>query len=252
MRLTGNITELHERLSNQTYVHGKYHAFRLNDPKPRLIHKTSVCDRLVHHAVYRTLAPGFDRFFIHDSYACRKGKGVHKALRRFTDFGNKVSQNHTRTTWVLQCDIRKFFDSIDHQILLSILHWHITDDATLGLLQSIVTSFSVHRKTDIGLPLGNLTSQLLVNVYMNIFDQFVKRKLKTKYYIRYADDFVFLHHNRDYLEVLLPQVEQFLFDTLNLTLHPNKVHMKTLYSGIDFLGWVHFPKHRVLRTSTKR
>lgn len=165
---------------------------------------------------------------------------------------NKVSRNHTRTTWVLQCDIRKFFDSIDHQILLGILHRYITDDATLGLLQSIITSFSTHGKADIGLPLGNVTSQLLVNVYMNVFDQFVKRKLKMKYYIRYADDFVFLHHNRDYLEMLLPQVEQFLFDTLNLTLHPNKIHMKTLYSGIDFLGWVHFPKHRVLRTSTKR
>lgn len=252
MRLTDNINELHQKLLNKKFEHGQYHAFRLNDPKPRLIHKASVCDRLVHHAVYRKLAPGFDRFFIHDSYACRKGKGVHKALERFARFGNKVSRNHTRTTWVLQCDIRKFFDSIDHQVLLAVLRQYITDEATIQLLEVIIGSFSIQSTLKTGLPLGNLTSQLLVNVYMNVFDQFVKRKLKMEYYIRYADDFVFLHHNRDYLEMLLPQVEQFLFDTLNLTLHPNKIHMKTLYSGIDFLGWVHFPTHRVLRTSTKR
>jgi len=94
MRLTDNINELHQKLFNKKYKHGNYHAFRLNDPKPRLIHKASVCDRLVHHAVYRKLAPGFERFFIHDSYACRKGKGVHKAIRRFAQFGNKVSRNH--------------------------------------------------------------------------------------------------------------------------------------------------------------
>lgn len=202
--------------------------------------------------MYRKLAPGFDRFFINDSYACRKGKGVHKAIGRFARFGNKVSNNHVRTVWVLQCDIRKFFDSIDHQILLDILQKNIGDKATIGLLRSIISSFHCNGTTGSGLPLGNLTSQLLVNVYMNIFDQHVKRTLKVQYYIRYADDFVFLHNNRDYLEDLLLKVEDFLLNKLKLNLHPNKIHIKTLYSGIDFLGWVHFPKHRILRTSTKR
>ena len=103
-----------------------------------------------------------------------------------------------------------------------------------------------------GLPLGNLTSQLLVNVYMNEFDQFVKRELKVKYYIRYADDFVILQNNKMELENLLPKIAYFLNESLKLSLHPDKVFIKTFASGVDFLGWVHFPRHRVLRTSTKR
>jgi len=105
---------------------------------------------------------------------------------------------------------------------------------------------------DKGLPLGNLTSQLLVNVYMNEFDQFMKRELKVKYYIRYADDFVILNDSRNYLEDLLPKISHFLSESLKLSLHLGKVFMKTIASGVDFLGWVHFPKHRVLRTATKR
>lgn len=103
-----------------------------------------------------------------------------------------------------------------------------------------------------GLPLGNLTSQLLVNIYMNEFDQFVKRELKVKYYIRYADDFVILQNDKIYLQNLLPKISRFLKEKLKLQLHPDKVFIKTLASGVDFLGWIHFPYHRVLRTSTKR
>ena len=103
-----------------------------------------------------------------------------------------------------------------------------------------------------GLPLGNLTSQLLVNIYMNEFDQFIKHKLKVKYYIRYADDFIFLSQNKHHLEHLRHGVDVYLRDKLKLELHPSKVHIKTLSSGIHFLGWVHFPHHGVLRTTTKR
>lgn len=103
-----------------------------------------------------------------------------------------------------------------------------------------------------GLPLGNLTSQLLVNIYMNECDQYMKHKLKVKYYIRYADDFVLLSEDKKYLENVLPSISEFLKGTLKLNLHPDKVFIKTLASGVDFLGWVHFPKHRVLRTATKR
>ncbi|MDP3962546.1 MAG: RNA-directed DNA polymerase, partial [bacterium] len=103
-----------------------------------------------------------------------------------------------------------------------------------------------------GLPLGNLTSQLLVNIYMNEFDQHVKHVIKHKYYIRYADDFIFMHHDRESLLEVLNKVSNFLAKNLKLSLHPNKVFIKTLASGVDFLGWIHFPNHRVLRTSTKR
>jgi hypothetical protein len=140
---------------------------------------------------------------------------------------------------------------VDHRILTDILRRHLHDRDILWLLGEIVGSFCSTAPGK-GLPLGNLTSQLLVSVYMNEFDQFVKHELKAKYYIRYADDFVFLSHSRESLEKLVPRVDAFLQKRLKLTIHPLKLHLTTLASGIDFLGWVHFPDHRVLRTTTKR
>lgn len=161
-----------------------------------------------------------------------------------------MGKNNTKTVWVLKCDVKKFFASIDHEILFSILQRHIEDDQLIVLLKNIVHSFNgQHGK---GLPLGNLTSQLLVNVYMNEFDQYVKHILKQKYYIRYADDFVFLSTGKKELENLLPLLNTFLEEKLKLSLHPDKVFIKTIASGVDFLGWVTFPTHRVLRTSTKK
>lgn len=247
-----NILDLHRGLKGKTYIHGGYVAFRINDPKPRDIHKATVRDRLVHHLLYQELYEYFDSKFIHDSYSCRTGKGTHAAINRFRDFGWVVSKNNTRTCWVLKCDIKKFFANIDHEILKKILARHINDKELLQLLGQIISSFNTEGKNDVGLPLGNLTSQLLVNIYMNEFDQYVKHELKSKYYIRYADDFVFLHHDKKYLEDLIPRIAEFLDKRLRLTLHPDKLFIKTLASGVDFLGWVHFPAHRVLRTATKR
>ena len=251
--LMRNILALHNELASGTYTHGSYHHFKISDPKPRDIHKASVRDRLVHHALYRKLYPFFDRTFISDSYSCREGKGTHKAMNRFRSFARKVSKNNTRTCWVLKCDIRKFFASIDQHVLMEIVSAYIHDERVRALVANIIESFcSTPGVAQIGLPLGNLTSQLLVNIYMNEFDQFVKHKLKVKYYIRYADDFVILSHDRNYLLKTLPYMEVFLCDTLKLKMHPNKVSVSTLASGVDFLGWVHFPDHRVLRTATKK
>lgn len=147
---------------------------------------------------------------------------------------------------VLKCDIRKFFANIDHQVLKNILWKYIIDEDVLWLLGQIIDSF--HK----GLPLGNVTSQLFINVYMNEFDQFVKRNLKVKYYIRYCDDFVILHEDRSSLESFIPKMSDFLERKLQLSLHPDKVFIRSLSQGIDFLGWVHFSHHRVLRTATKR
>lgn len=250
MYLIDNIFTLHTALVEKTYRHGLYKAFKINDPKPRDIHKANVRDRLVHHAIYRVLYPYFDRTFIFDSYSCRLHKGTHRAINRFRVYGWKVSLNNTKTAWILKCDIKKFFASIDHKILKDILSKYIEDTNTLWLLGEIIDSF--HTENEIGLPLGNLTSQLLVNIYMNEFDQFMKRVLKVKYYIRYADDFIILHEDRQYLINLLPDISEFLNIRLKLILHPVKVFIKPLNLGIDFLGWVHFAYHRVLRTSTKR
>ena len=167
-------------------------------------------------------------------------------------FAARVSRNHLRTVWILKCDIRKFFANIDHEILKRILQKHILDQDILQLLAQIIDSFETEGKPGVGLPLGNLTSQLLVNIYMNELDQFLKRTLKTKYYIRYADDFVILHEDKTYLLELIPKISEFLHNDRHLELHPKKLFLKTLASGVDFLGWVHFPNHRVPRTSTKR
>ncbi len=250
-RLLDNLLALHTDLKNKTYMHGGYHAFNISDPKPRNIHKATVRDRLLHHAIHRILYPFFDRTFIADSYSCRIGKGTHKALARFTSFTQKVSQNNTRTCWILKCDIRKFFASIDQEVLLTLLGRHIPDPDTMWLLERVIKSFESIAPNK-GLPLGNLTSQLMVNVYMNTFDQFVKHELRQEYYVRYADDFVFMSHDKEALRELLPKVGQFLESRLHLALHPDKVHLSTLASGVDFLGWVHFPDHRVLRTATKK
>ena len=252
IHLMDKLYELRSDLKNNVYKHGSYTHFKIDDPKPRDIHKSSVRDRVVHHLLYTALYPYFDRKFIYDSYSCRLGKGTHRALDRFTQFVGKVSRNHTQTCWVLKCDIRKFFASIDHEILKDILSKHIEDKQLRILLENIVDSFHTVSKPTTGLPLGNLTSQLLVNVYMNEFDQYVKHILKVKYYIRYADDFVIVSEDRSYVENLVPVLAEFLEQKLKLTLHPDKLFIKTVASGVDFLGWVHFPKYRVLRGATKR
>jgi len=251
LRLMDNIFSLHNDLKNKTYKHGGYKAFNISDPKPRNIHKAIVRDRLLHHAVCRKLYPFFDKTFIADSFSCRLNKGTHRAINRFRVLVAKASENHTKTCWVLRCDIKKFFANINHEILMEILSRYIPDKNILRLLEKIISSF-YSIKPGIGLPLGNLTSQLFVNIYMNEFDQFVKHKLKVKYYVRYADDFVILSQNRNELENLIIPIAEFLESHLGLELHPDKIFIKTMASGIDFLGWVNFPNHRVLRTSTKR
>lgn len=244
--LMSNILDLHNDLKNKTYQHGSYEHFKVSDPKPRDIHKASVRDRLLHHAIYKILYPIYDKKFISDSYSCRNNKGTHKAIIQFEKFVRKVSDNYTTQCYILKCDIKKFFASVNHSILIKILEKRILDTDILGLLKNIIFSFSS------GLPLGNLTSQLLVNIYMNEFDQYVKHNLKFIYYIRYADDFVFVSKDKNYLELVRQKCEAFLTLNLKLNLHTNKCFIKTIYSGLDFLGWVHFPKYRVLRTSTKR
>jgi len=250
-RLMDNIFNLRRDLFNRTYQHGGYQAFNISDPKPRNIHKAIVRDRLLHHLLYNETYQYFDRHFINDSYSCRLDKGTHRAVRHFAKFAGQVSKNNTRTVWVLKCDIRKFFASIDHKILKDILARYIADSDLLWLFSQVIDSFDTAEKPGVGLPLGNLTSQLLVNVYMNEFDQFVKQSLRIKYYVRYADDFIFLSEKKDDLISLRPCLEIFLNERLKLNMHPQKVFLKTLASGVDFLGWVQFSNHRILRPVTK-
>ncbi len=248
--LLEHVRMLHDDLVGHRYQHGAYYHFRITDPKPRDIHKATVRDRLLHHAIHRKLYPLFDQVFIADSFSCRVEKGTHKAMDRFRAFVRQVSKNDTRTCWALKLDIRKFFASIDHDLLLSILYQRIPDLELMSLFERIIDSFhgNEHGK---GIPLGNLTSQLFANVYLNALDQFVKHDLRCKYYIRYADDFVVLSEDRDWLVKQLPKIDTFLWDMLRLLLHPKKIELRTFASGVDFLGWNHWPSHRTLRTVTK-
>ena len=243
------IFKLNKELKNFSYRHGDYTNFIICDPKRREVSKAIVRDRLLHHAIFRILEPVFDRIFIYDSFSSRKGKGIHKAHERFHTFAWRLSRNNTREVWVLKCDIKRFFDSTDHAVLLRLLG-RVVDSQTLELLKGIILSFE--KSPGKGMPIGNLTSQLFSNIYMNEFDQFMKRELRIKHYIRYADDFVVLSPERAYLKRLLPDIITFLSKRLALHLHPEKVTIKKWRQGADFLGYVLFPSHCVLRTRTKQ
>lgn len=149
IKLMDNILTLHNDLLQKRYKHGEYKPFSIHDPKPRKIHKALVRDRLLHHAIYRVLYPIFDRSFISDSFSCRIGKGTHKAMKRLRQYFYKVSANNTKTCYVLKCDIKKFFDSVDHEILMNILKRKISDSGTLWLLEAIISSFNISTKNQL-------------------------------------------------------------------------------------------------------
>jgi len=260
--LEDNLFSIYKELMEKTYKHNPYIGFYITDPKQRHIHKAEVRDRIVHHALFKVLNPLFDNTFISDSYSCRKGYGTHKGFKKLVIYARKVSKNYTRNCWALKCDIKKFFDSVDHDILLRIIKGKIEDENTLWLLEEIIQSYEAENKdchpsfamtgNRRGIPIGNLTSQLFANIYLNELDQYIKHKLKVKYYLRYADDFILLSSSKELLETYLCEIEQFLQEKLKLSLHPRKTVFKKLSWGIDFVGYIALPHYEVLRTKTKR
>ena len=250
MFLEDNLFRLHGELKQKTYRHSNYTDFYIKDPKLRHIHKAEVRDRVVHHAIYRILYPIFDKSFIYDSYSCRDGKGTHGAVLRLESFARKASKNFTKTCYCLKCDIKKFFNSIDHQILLDLIRKKITDEDDLWLLEEIIKSFG--KDAGKGLPLGNLTSQLFANIYLDELDKFIKHRLRARYYLRYTDDFIIVHQDKNYLKDLIPEIDKFLRQDLKLDLHPEKITIRKLRQGLDFLGYVVLPHYRTLRTKTKK
>ena len=242
--LRENIVKLNQDLENKSYQHSRYQSFYIKDPKLRHIHKACVRDRVLHHAIFRMLYPIFDKHFIFDSYSCRNQKGTHKAVKRLNNFARKVSANNSKKCFFLKCDIKKFFDSIDQDILISLIEKKVKDGNTLWLIKKVIKSF--HK----GLPLGNITSQLFANVYLNELDQFIKHNLKAKYYIRYCDDFIIAEDCPENFSNYLESISNFLRDKLKLSLHSDKIIVRRYNQGIDFLGYVSFPHHIVLRPKT--
>ena len=248
--LEDNIFALHDELASRSYRHSPYEEFTVHDPKQRTIHKAQVKDRVVHQAIVNVIEPLFDARFIHDSYSCRVGKGTHVAVRRLRGFFRQASKNNTRTVYAVKCDVRKFFASVNHEALLRLLARRIVDEKVMSLLRTIIGSFSV--TPGIGIPLGNLTSQLFANVYLHELDWYVKHALRVRHYVRYCDDFVMLAASRSEGFALVEQVNAFLGEHLHVELHPNKVHVRTRSQGVDFLGYVLLPHAIVLRPSTMK
>jgi len=249
-KLEDNLFELHQELKNKTYKHSHYTSFNVCDPKLRRIHKACVRDRVLQHAVFRKLYPLFDGSFIFDSYSCRIGKGTHRASKRLENFSRKLSKNNKRNFLALKCDVRKFFDSVDKNILKKLIGKRIKDKDTSWLIYEIIDSFEKEKGK--GLPLGNVTSQLFANIYLNEFDQFIKHKLKANYYLRYCDDFLILSDDKEYLFSCLEKISVFLKENLKLLLHPDKVSIIKYSQGIDFVGYVVLPHYKTLRTKTKK
>jgi len=250
--LEDNLFELHGKLKSKTYRHGSYEDFYVNDPKRRHIHKASVSDGIVHHLLYKYLYGIFDKTFIFDSYSCRLDKGTHKAVLRLEKFTRKVSKNYSGQCWALKCDIKKFFASVDHKILKKLIERKANDENIPWVIGEVIDSFQLGVKPLKGIPLGNLTSQIFANIYLNELDQHIKHKLKIKYYLRYADDFIILDSDKEDLHRYPSILAVFLKNNLNLELHPKKIIFRKLNWGMDFLGYVVLPHYVLPRTKTKR
>jgi len=254
--LEANLCELQAQLQAGAYRPGPYRNFKIRDPKPRLISAAPFRDRVVHHALCQVIEPLFEARFIHDSYACRKGKGTHAAIQRAQEYAR-------RFPYVLQCDLQEFFPAIDHQILYERIARLVRDAPTLALVRAILDGGAeVHRAThqpfffpgdDLfaalrprGLPIGNLTSQFWANVYLDPLDQFVKRELKCAGYVRYVDDFLLFAPDKPSLQRWRAQIIAFCAG-LRARLHEERAAVFPTRAGIPFLGWRVYPTHLRLK-----
>jgi RNA-directed DNA polymerase len=250
--LEQELLNLQRDLKSNAYVHGCYREMIVNDSKKRLIKVAPFRDRIVHHALCNIIEPIIDKKFVFDSYACRKNKGTHKAVRRLQSFLRKKDN-----VFCLQCDISKYFMSIDHKVLFGLCCKHISDERVLLLISKIISSSNDYVFVDEngvernkGIPIGNLTSQLFANLYLNLLDQFVKHKLRVKFYLRYMDDFLFLSDSKFFLNWVKREVVCFLEKNLFLVLNPKKANLFLVKKGVSFLGYVIFPFYKLLRKST--
>ncbi len=255
LELEKNIYKIMECLKNKTYEPGCYRDFYIYDPKLRLISAAPYFDRVIHHAINNIIEPLVGKAFIYDTYACISNKGTHRAVKRYKKFQEK-------NKYVLKCDIKKYFPSVDHKILIKKLEKKIKCRDTLLLLEKIINSREdnknqfyfpgddlftpMQRKR--GIPIGNLTSQFFANLYLNDFDHYVKEQLRVKYYIRYCDDFVVFANSKKELNHIKVEIQNFL-NTERLKLHENKTRVYRTTEGVDFLGYRIYPEYIKVRKS---
>lgn len=249
--LEDNLFLLKNELDNLTYHHSSYERFVVCDTKKRIIHKANVRDRVVHTLTARMLEKIYQSKFILQSYSCQKYRGTLRALADVTRACRRQSCNYTHNFWYLKCDIKKFFDNIDHGVLFKIIRRNIKDEKFLWLLKVVLNSFCC-KAPGIGLPLGNFTSQWLGNIYLNELDVFVKQRLKVRFYFRYADDFVLLSDSNSVLETWFVEIKHFLEGWLKLSIHNDKIILQKFSHGIDWVGYRILPKVVILKPKIVR
>ena len=252
--LEWELLALQRELAEDRYRPGKYRLFHIYDRKARLISAAPFRDRVVHHALMNLVEPALDRTFIDDSYACRAGRGVHHAVARYQGWARRYA-------YALKVDVRRYFPSIDHQILKAKLRRRLKEPAVLGLFGRIIDSapetgeapwaFPGDDLVDLmerrrGLPIGNLTSQFLGNLYLDALDHHLKEHCGVRAYLRYVDDLVLLSDSKAQLWEWRREMDGFLARE-RLTLHPHKVQIHRTGDGVDVLGYRVFPTHRRLR-----
>lgn len=245
-----NLLELHKQLLNGNFRTSEYTVFTIYEPKERLIYRLPYYpDRILHHAIMNILEPIWTSIFTSDTYACIKGRGIHSAAAKIKKVFKEDPYN---CTYCLKIDIKKFYPSIKHDVLKQIIRKKIKDKLVLILLDEIIDSAP-------GLPIGNYLSQSLANLTLAYFDHWIKEKLHLKYYFRYVDDIVILHHDKKYLWTILEQIENYLSDHLQLSIKDNKQIFPIAYNhkdkhgrGIDFLGYVFYKSETLLRKRIKK
>lgn len=265
-KLEENLIELQNELIWQSYSVGAYRPFYVREPKLRLVMALQYRDRVVQWDIYKQLYPFYDKTFIEDSYACRRGKGAHKAADRLQYWLRQVSRKPSEW-YYLKLDISKYFYRVDHLVLLDILSRRIKDQRLMQLLKRIINSEDTRFGLpagigpdecpeeqwlgDVGMPIGNLTSQLFANIYLNELDQLCKHELRLHYYIRYMDDVIILSDDKRELAKLKEVIEEFLKDFLHLDLN-KKTAIRPIWNGIDFVGFRIWATHRKLKKQTAR
>lgn len=249
INLEENLISIRDRLVNKTYHTGKYKHFTIYEPKERKIAALPFEDRIVQHSICNIIEPLFEKSFIYDSHACRKGFGVISGSLRTTKFRRAaVDSFKNYRIYCLKGDIKKYFYSIDHSILKKLIRKRIRCSDTINLLEEIIDS----SESLIGIPIGNLTSQIFANIYLNEFDHYIKDVLRIKYYIRYMDDFIILHPDKRYLKAILSKIEKYFKYKLALDLNSKTQIFLVNRRAIDFLGYIVFYDHRLLRKGNVR
>lgn len=253
--LEGNLIQIQNELIWGTYETGRYRNFKVFEPKERLVAALPFKDRVVQHALVSIIEPIWEARFIDDSYACRPGRGTHRGADKAESYLRIVKRNRGNAC-VLKADIAKYFYSIDHAILKVLIRKRIGCKRTLVLFDSIIDStMRVGTGLPVGLPIGNLTSQLCANIYLHELDEFVKYQLRERYYVRYMDDFVIIHHDKEHLHRTREIIEDFLWGSLRLkTNAKTQVFPIAIVRGrpLDFLGYRIWTTHRKIRKSSIR